>query len=257
MVFQTDIGRQKPFTVREEDDASACPFCDRSMLPPILRQDGDILLVRNKYPILQNTDPFVLIETAECESELSLYSEEHLIRVFQMAFDVWREMMESNRYRSVLFLKNHGPLSGGSLRHPHMQLIGLYDLDYHEGFRADAFYGPVIRRVRGAELNLSDRPRIGFSEFNAILTDQNAFGEYCVMIQKAVQFVLRRHHGGQIGSYNLFFYTLDDVIYCKIMPRYATTPVFMGYNIPQVVDDLDAIVSEIQEYCYSSTHAEG
>ncbi|MCL1805661.1 MAG: DUF4931 domain-containing protein [Clostridiales bacterium] len=249
LVFQADVGRLKPFTVREDDD-SVCPFCHRGMLPPILREDGDILLVPNKYPILQNTDPFVLIETAECESELSLYSEDHLVRVFQMAFTVWREMMADKRYRSVLFLKNHGPLSGGSLRHPHMQLIGLYDIDYHEGLRRDSFYGPVIHSAPGAELNISDRPRIGFTEFNAILTDEKGFRAFCLLIQQAVGFVLRRYHSGQIGSYNLFFYAMDGATYCKIMPRYATTPVFMGYAIPQVTDDLDAIVREMKVYCH-------
>ena len=247
LVFQSDIGKQKPFTIREED-SSACPFCDRAMLPPIIEQDGDILLVPNKYPILQHTDPYVLIETAECESELSLYPADHLIRVFRMAFAFWREMSENQRYRSVLFLKNHGPLSGGSLRHPHMQIIGLYDLDYHDSLRRDSLYGPVIHRADGAELNISDHPRIGFTEFNVVLTDPKAFESFCLLIQQAVRYILWHHHGGQIASYNLFFYTLDGAVYCKVMPRYATTPVFMGYAIPQVVDNLESIVEEFRRY---------
>jgi len=199
LVFMTAIGEQKPFTMQSDRPVSVCPFCDHSMLPPIIKRDGDILLVPNKYPILKNTDPYVLIETADCESELSFYTEDHLIRVFRMAFEAWEEMSEDKRYRSVLFLKNHGPMSGGSLRHPHMQLIGLFDIDYRLYMRREHFYGPVIHRSPGTELNLSDHPCVGYSEFNVVLTDRKAFGAFCVLIQKAVQFVLRRHHDGRIG----------------------------------------------------------
>ena len=251
LVFQSSIGRQKPNTVRPDEPADLCPFCDRSLLPPIIKEDGDILLVPNKYPILQNSDPFVIIETAECESELSLYDEGRLLRVFRMAFDAWRGMLNDKRYRSVMFLKNHGPLSGGSLRHPHMQLIGLHDVDFRLLLNDRIFYGPVIHAVSGAQLNISDSPRIGFVEFNAILTDQQSFDAFCLMIQKAVQYILRDFHNGQIASYNLFFYDMSGAVFCKVMPRYATTPVFMGYGIPQVVDNLDVIAEECRKHCFS------
>ena len=252
LIFQYAIGQQKPFTMRDEGHISACPFCDHSLLPPIRKRDGDILLVPNKYPILKGSDPFVLIETAECDSELSLYTEDHLVRVFRMGFEAWYEMMDDKRYKSVLFLKNHGPYSGGSLRHPHMQLIGLFDIDYLTQIRREHFYGPVIYRASGAELNISDHPRVGYTEFNIVLTDRKDFSIFCLLIQKAVQYILKRHHGGLIGSYNLFFYLLDGLVYCKVMPRYATTPIFMGYSIPQVMDNLDSIVEEVRQYCFPS-----
>jgi ATP adenylyltransferase/5',5'''-P-1,P-4-tetraphosphate phosphorylase II len=167
-----------------------------------------------------------------------------------MAFDAWHGMLADKRYRSVLFLKNHGPLSGGSLRHPHMQLIGLYDIDYHPNIRRDYFSGPVIHQAGGAVLNISDHPRIGFTEFNVILQDEGAFVDFCLLLQKAVKYLLQRHHNGQIASYNLFFYTIDGVTCCKVMPRYATTPVYMGYAIPQVIDDLGSIVEEVRSFCF-------
>ncbi|MEL7624438.1 MAG: DUF4931 domain-containing protein [Clostridiales bacterium] len=248
LIFQTAIGKQKPQTLRSQE--TPCPFCDRSQLPDVLKEDGDILLVPNKYPILQGSSPLVLIETADCESELSQYEEDHLLRVFRMAFETWEEMMADPAYKSVLFLKNHGPLSGGSLRHPHMQLIGLRDVDYRHNIRHEDYYGPVIYHSPGTELNVSDHPRIGFTEFNAVLTDDKGFKDFCLLIQKAVQYVLRYHQGGRITSYNLFFYRLDGITYCKIMPRYVTTPLFMGYSIPQVVDNLEAIVEDFQKHYF-------
>ena len=246
LIFQEGIGKQKPSTLHIQDTASACPFCDPSQLPPTVKQDGDILLVPNKYPILRDSNPFVLIETSECDSELSFYPEDRLLRVFRMGFDVWRDMMSQSVYRSVLFIKNHGPMSGGSLRHPHMQLIGLYHVDCQAHIRHEDFYGPVIHQGPGVELNVSDHPRVGFTELNAILTDEKAFADFCALIQKAAQYVLRYFHGGRIDSYNLFFYMLDGITYCKIMPRAATTPIFIGYSIPQVADDLDAVAEDFR-----------
>ncbi|WP_416533183.1 DUF4931 domain-containing protein, partial [Klebsiella pneumoniae] len=35
----------------------------------------------------------------------------------------WQLMEESGHYRSVVLYRNFGPLSGGSLRHPHSQIV--------------------------------------------------------------------------------------------------------------------------------------
>jgi len=247
LTFLSAIGRQKPFTMRSQEASADCPFCDRSLLPPILKEDGDILLVPNKYPVLQESDPFVLIETQECDSELSLYPEDRLIRVFRMGYDFWRDLIASHTYRSVMFIKNHGPMSGGSLRHPHMQIIALHHIDFHPSINPAQFAGPVIYQSAGVSLNISDQPRVGLAEFNVALTDEKAFSSFCILIQKTVQFILRHYHEGRIDSYNLFFYDWEGVTYCKIMPRGVTTPVFVGYSIPQVTDELDGIISSFQK----------
>lgn len=251
LIFQTSIGSQKPHTLRSGD--SPCPFCDRSQLPAILKEDGDILLVPNKYPILKGSAPFVLIETSECDSELSQYDEDRLLRVFRMAFETWDEMSADPAYRSVLFLKNHGPLSGGSLRHPHMQLIGLPTVDYRRNIQHQDFTGPLIHSLPGAELNLSDHPRIGFAEFNVILKSPGGWKDMCRLIQTAVRYVLTYHHGGKVTSYNLFFYRLDAMTYCKVIPRFVTTPLYIGYSIPQVSDNLRAIVEDARKHYFAGS----
>ena len=254
LVFQTAISSQKPQTLRSAD--APCPFCDRSQLPAILKEDGDILLVPNKYPILKGSTPLVLIETSQCDSELSLYDEDRLLRVFRMAFAAWEELSRDPAYRSVLFLKNHGPLSGGSLRHPHMQLIGLPTVDYRRNIRHQFFYGPIIYQEPGVELNISDHPRIGFAEFNVVLKASAAWETMCRLIQKAVQYVLTYHHNGKVTSYNLFFYQLDGLTYCKIIPRFITTPLFIGFSIPQVSDNLQAIVEDFQTHYFAGQRTE-
>ncbi|MCL1848749.1 MAG: DUF4931 domain-containing protein [Clostridiales bacterium] len=267
LTYQASIGKDKPITLGAQHGHAVCPFCDRSQLPPVLKQDGDVLLVPNKYPILKGSSPYVLIETSECESELSLYPIDRLVRVLRMGVSHWLDMAASGEYRSVIFIKNHGPFSGGSLRHPHMQIIGFQDVDCYTHVRRDALHGPVIHQAHGVELNVSDRPQVGFVEFNTILSGgaglihagdnemgadaPEAFSYFCLLIQKAVQYLLQYFHNGSIDSYNLFFYAFDGDLYCKAMPRTATTPIFVGYTIPQVTDSLDEIMEDFRERLFS------
>ena len=77
-------------------------------------------------------------------------------------------MMNSGEYASVLFFKNHGPMSGGSLRHPHMQIIGLNEMDVNENVKLEQFEGVTIAQNEHVTFNLSVKPRMGFFEFNVI-----------------------------------------------------------------------------------------
>ena len=61
LIFDIALGRTKPVNMR--DASVRCPFCDRSNLTDILAQDGHIIWLMNKYPVLQDTWPTVIIET--------------------------------------------------------------------------------------------------------------------------------------------------------------------------------------------------
>ena len=76
----------------------------------------------NKYPVLQDTWPTVIIETEGDQGELSTLSVDDATRIIQFGLDKWHETIATKEYKSVLFFKNHGPMSGGSIRHPHSQI---------------------------------------------------------------------------------------------------------------------------------------
>ena len=139
LLFNSHIGQVKRAETIE--DNPGCPFCSRHLLEEILDEDGSILLVKNKYPVLEDTFQTVLVETDDCLSELSLYPKEHLYRVLRFGIRNWFAMIQSGEYASVLFFKNHGPYSGGTIRHPHMQIVGLKHYDYHKNFSPDQFKG--------------------------------------------------------------------------------------------------------------------
>jgi galactose-1-phosphate uridylyltransferase len=241
--FNTSIGVQKPENIRNKDQA--CPFCERDQLTNLIAVDGPIILLKNKYPVLENAYQTVLIETDDCHAELSTYTKEHLHRLMRFGIKHWLEMEETGTYRSVIFFKNHGPLSGGTLAHPHMQIIGLHDINYKEKAAHEMFEGIVIDEAEEVRFTLSTKPRVGFYEFNIEMKDseyQEKFAEY---LQMAVDYILN-HFPFKATSYNLFFHHIDNKIYVKVVSRFVTTPLFIGYGIPQVPSNLEWMAGEMQ-----------
>ncbi|HEU4964058.1 MAG TPA: DUF4931 domain-containing protein [Bacilli bacterium] len=245
LVFQSNIGRQKPESIVNK--STRCPFCDRNELAEILAEEGSILLVKNKFPVLEDTCMTVLIETDVCHSELSEYPRDHLHRLIRFGVAQWEAMEQSGEYASVIFYKNHGPLSGGTIRHPHMQIVGLNQVDYREHVTAEQFEGLVIDRSPGVAFNISTRPRMGFYELNVVLTDREQIDRMADYIQMAAHYFLHHFHA-KCDSYNLFFYRLENGnIAAKILPRFVTTPLFVGYSIPQVASRIPEVVAQLQE----------
>ena len=243
--FNVNIGRQKPESII--NTAAKCPFCDRSHLTDIIDCEDALMLIKNKYPVLKNTLQTVLIETDECMSELSLYTPDHLHHLFRFAFRHWLAMEASGDWRSVLFFKNHGPLSGGTIRHPHMQIVGLKDVDYHDALDPSIFEGITLLEEDGVLLNLSSKPRIGFSEFNVITKDTEKTDRFADYVQAAVYYILYEFPGRSCSSYNLFFYHHNEQYIAKIMPRFATSPLFIGFGLPQVSNQLEAVAEHFKE----------
>lgn len=241
--FNISIGKQKPESII--NTTTKCPFCDREHLTDILAEDGDLLLIKNKYTVLEDAFQTVLIETKDCNSELSEYTPNQLHKLIRFGIKNWLQMHRSGKYKSVLFLKNHGPLSGGTIRHPHMQIIGLKNINCYADINPKDFEGIVIDKTPGIEFNLSTYPRIGFSEFNIRLDDMEQIDKLADYLQIAVRHLLSYHI--RCKSYNLFFYLINDSIRVKILPRFATSPLFIGYNLHLVSSDTNYIVNLIRE----------
>lgn len=243
--FDTMTGSQKLKGYEKQTD-TYCPFCDRDNLKNILAEDGNIVLVKNKYCVLQDTFQTVLIETDDCHADISTYPKSHLYRLLRFGVNKWLEMENDGSFKSVIFFKNHGRYSGGTVSHPHMQIIGLKKIDYRQNVHHQHFEGIPIDINRNVEFNISTNPLVGFQEFNVILDEINQIDIMSDYIQIAVYYVLN-HFNRSCQSYNIFFYHLNDRIYAKIIPRFITSPLFIGYHIPQVVDNIDQTVTKIRK----------
>lgn len=247
--FFTEIGAQKPNSIKNRE--IPCPFCRIDELEEVLDKSGSILLVKNKYTVLDGAYQTVLIETDECEGELSNYTKDHLYDVLRFGLEHWERMLTSGKYRSVMFFKNHGPLSGGTIRHPHMQIIGLNEVDCMHDFSVNQFEGISIIEKDGVRFTVSNEPRVGFYELNVIWEKDADLTLFADCIQTGAHFLLNHFHRN-CTSYNLFFYKKNGTTYCKIMPRFVTSPLFMGYGVQQVANNIEGIAKKIQDIYFKA-----
>jgi len=244
--FDYNAAKGKPENIRHPK--GYCPFCDVAHLTNILAQEQDRIWLVNKFRTLEDTFQTVVIESSDHEGGPSIYSIEQNRQVFEFAFKCWQKMIDSNQYTSVIMYKNFGPLSGGSLRHPHFQIVGLNDYDVYQNISVENFTGVFVSNQPQREITLSTHPIIGFVEINIAINGVENIDALADAAHVMIDYLLNDYMGGRLSSYNLFFYKINERFYCKIVPRFATSPYFVGYKISQVqnMQRLKEIADEIQ-----------
>jgi len=247
--FLFNISKNKPNSIK--DKKTPCPFCNREGLIGIIAEEGPFILVKNKYPTLENTLQTVLIETSSCDVDITMYNKEYMRNLLKFGVNHWLNMEKTGDFKSVMFYKNHGPYSGGTINHSHMQIVGLKFIDYKEFLKDEFFEGIIINESDGCVLNLSTKPKMDFTEFNIIINNSNNLDIMADNIQKVVSYILNDFYV-KCNSFNLFFYDWKDNIICKIIPRFITSPLFIGYSISQITSQTDEIVSQIQQFYFKS-----
>ncbi len=247
--FNTDVGKTKPENIVHTDNA--CPFCDVENLTGILDTDGDIIFLKNKYIVIETADQFVLIEGKECNIDMPNYSRAQMHRVIKMGLKHWRQLLNCGKYEEVLFFKNFGPMSGGTIRHPHMQLVGFPKLKSELLFDPAELRGIVIARQDNVELNVSNFPRVGFGELNVVVEEGGSLDTLADFLQIGVHYLMNFFRKN-LHSYNIFFYRRAGVIYAKIMPRFATSPYFVGYNIHFLPRNITQIAQDVYKIYFSA-----
>ncbi len=240
--FRSDVVKEKN---HYQGRQSTCPFCNRQELSEILDEDGSILLVKNKFSTLERAFQAVIIETDDCSANIATYTKEYFRRVITFGIDHWLRMEKSGDFKSVAFFKNHGPLSGGSIDHAHMQLVGLEDIDYRLNINDEIFEGIEIYSEDNRSLTISTKPNTCPIEFNIIATPRHDTF-MADAIQNVVKYLL-----GQNDSFNLFFYQWKDSVACKVVPRYVASPFLIGFSIPQTSSRLNAIAEEFRNTYYA------
>lgn len=266
--FNISVGRTKPRTMQGMPHQSSCPFCDVTHLTDILATEGNIILLKNKYNVMLPSDQLVLIETDVCESDMPEYTPEHMHRLMNFALRHWLTMLNSGDYQAVVLFKNFGPLSGGTIRHPHMQIIGFPSLQPELMYDEREFAGIEVIEQDGVTVNIATQPHVGFTEINVCLTpaaytDKVTFAEGKAIspaplprpaaINKLADYIqgsiayLRDVHQRNNFSYNLFFYIYEGRIHVRIMPRYPTSPLFIGYNIHLSPTNREQTAADLRE----------
>lgn len=242
LVFDVKRAAGKPDDNRRP--GTSCPFCDVDGLTGIIRRNGDLIWLENKFKTLRGTRQTVLIESADHNADIPTYTVAEFRRILRFALECWQEMIDGGAFRSVLMYRNHGPLSGGSLVHPHMQIVGLEQADGYAALGPQNFEGIDVWGRGRVAVNISTEPIMGFFEVNVSVPqgiaasadgrDRADTDRFADAIQGTVRYILEEHHGGRADSYNLFFYHLNGRTVAKVLPRWVVSPYFVGYRLAQV-----------------------
>lgn len=247
LIFNMEINKNKYANLAETK--RVCPFCDTPNLKDILDRQGHKIWLKNKFPTVENSLMTVIIESDKHLGDVSTYSVQENREVFRFAFECWQKLLDNPQYKSVLMFKNFGPHSGGTLRHPHMQIVGLEEADGYEHISPENFEGVTLKE-NSVDITISTRPIMGFVEFNVIISQLEYIDHLADKVQLITQYLLNNYMNGRCDSYNLFFYKMPDSqrYICKIVPRFITSPYYIGYKIPQVNKDnrLEEIAKELK-----------
>ncbi len=228
--FNRKVNMQKPSTIR--NTKTSCPFCDRSQIAKIIEEQDDMLLIENKFSTLKDAMMLVLIESNVCESNMHTYDHDKLKRLLEFAITKWIEYEQTNEFKTVALFKNKGLHSSGTIRHPHMQIVGFKDQDCYEQIKLENLQGHSVK-IDDMEFNLSTLPLISFLEFNIKVTDD--FNKLAKTVSLLTKYIEETYWGAE-ASYNFFFYNLNGKRYLKIIPRYPTSAINIGYGIVQIYD---------------------
>ena len=234
--FNLDIGKTKPDNVHHQQDY--CPFCDVAHLTNVMETRGSMIWLENKYRVLKDCWQTVIIESDDCHGDFATYEAPHALELIRFGLEKWQQVKDMGRFKSVVFYRNHGPMSGGTIRHPHCQIVGLEKYDHHEEMSQKNFEGYTVLSSPAMDINIAAVPNIGFYEANLVLHDMAALPTFVVYMQRTAAFLLEgfTHHN---DSYNIFFYDFPDDknLYVKMIPRYLTNPLYVGYKVIQVANE--------------------
>jgi len=231
--YNLDLGKTKPDNVHH--DMEYCPFCDVEHLTNVIDRQGTMIWLENKYPVLKNTWQTLIIETDQCKADFSNYTLDYAIKLIQFSLEKWQIVKDMNRFKSVVFYRNHGYMSGGTISHPHSQIVGFENYDYHDDIKPYHVTGLPVLTEAGIDITVSSHPIIGFYEINLHLQDSEYLPDLVNYMQRTAVFLMHCFYSYN-DSYNIFFYDFpqDDSIYIKMVPRFLTNPLYVGYMIPQV-----------------------
>jgi ATP adenylyltransferase/5',5'''-P-1,P-4-tetraphosphate phosphorylase II len=237
LIFKRNVSEHKPNDMQFGRN-DACPFCNYQETYNIIKTCDEIVWTKNKYPVLQDAFATLIIESPNHDETMATYSKEYNRKLLRFGIECFHEMKNSGEYKSVVFYKNHGPISGGSLSHAHMQIVGLRNADAYEEVSIENMTGKTVAESENVRVTLSDKPLVGMVETNvwmklSAFDNEKAFASYSDSVQAVVQ-----HHLATVAekSFNLFFYEFDGWLITKLVPRFPTAPYFIGYRLAQVMD---------------------
>ncbi len=227
--FNNEQNKKKPVTINKQD--VICPFCHREMLAEIYEERGAFKWVKNKFQTFDDADMSLIIETEKCGSNLGYYSTEYATELLEYIIEKYEVMKNKAEYESVIMFKNYGFLSGGSIAHPHSQIVGFKKIDAYSEITKANLTGYLVLTDE-IEINISKLPIANFMEYNFIFS-KNQVKKLAYYLQKFIRNELENQTYKDY-SYNLFLYQIEGKYCLKYTPRYPVSPYYIGFKIKQI-----------------------
>lgn len=228
--------------------AIGCPFCKDNLLQDSLElTNGVSYLRKNKMPIIQNSHMYVLIESLVHDTHFEDMKISEALRVLNFAFDSMEWAKKQHPSHHVLLFKNRGLLSGGSQPHPHMQVVALPHLMPEQvDFKSDH----TFFQEAGIEVGLKTEGNFELFQFVVRLNEERDWGRAIEVLQRVLRWTADKY-----GNYNLAHWREDGKDQFKIIPRWAGSAYFLGYNhsIRYDESELEAIQDEIRQSLQKTT----
>ncbi|MDA1674662.1 MULTISPECIES: DUF4931 domain-containing protein [Bacillus cereus group] len=250
ITLNTKIAKSKPNTVTNND--TVCPFCDDTK--PQIIESGLMLedrkkmfWAKNKFPLLEDTYQTLIVETNRCGESLATYTLEYATQLFKFIFECRDKLIQTGKYKEVIFFKNHGIHSDSSISHSHSQIIGLNKLSYDYQEIEDSIEGPTVYQNEKIRVTVSKIPRAEFYEFNVTWKKEDESYQYVEWVQTLIKY-LSIFKGGKFNSYNLVFHETEAENIIKVIPRKPNSVYYIGFGIRQTPNDTEQIAKEIQEF---------
>ncbi len=242
--FNNKENKKKPITINNKN--VKCPFCNLEIGENVYDISGPYKWIKNKYNSLKDADMTLIIETENCGSDLGDYSDEYASALLKFALEKYELMKAKNKYQSVTLFKNYGYLSGGSLEHPHLQIVGLKKHNAMDEINPDNLDGYLVFDQE-IKMTLSKEPVTNFVEYNFHF-EMDQIDYLAKYLQKFVK-SQRIQNPFPNYSYNLFLYEIDGNKTLKFTPRYPVSPYYIGYKLQQVLssEEMNEIVVKVRE----------
>ena len=239
--LKSNISKLKPNNYTNKN--YECPFCNRETLRlegRMIKETSDFLIVKNKYPTLEDTYSSILIEHRSCKQHMGSYTKKYLTDFLVFSLQHYEELMNSSNYTFLILFKNSGLFACGSIDHPHCQIIGFKNKVYQENIKDSDFQGIEIISDNDIEWNISTNPKSEFYEINILLFNKGKLDLLAEYLKKSINFILEVMNP-KYQSYNLAFYIEKEHLKLKIIPRGPTSVLLLGYGIHQTPDNLEEV----------------
>lgn len=104
--FDINIGKSKPENIVHRE--VACPFCDVKSLKNIIEIKNDMILLENKYQVLQEAYQLLIIEGSECNADIPDYTLEHMQELMHFSINHWLNIINSKNIKQCFSSKIMG-----------------------------------------------------------------------------------------------------------------------------------------------------